>query len=204
MDDHSAVRSAQLQGWLQRMHAGDAAARDELLRAVCGRLERLARKMLRRFPSVHAWAQTDDVLQNALLRLLRALQSVRPATTQEFFGLAAALMRRELIDLARHYGGPRGIAALLAPPGRPDGQAGVADESPDRSESPEELERWAAFHRAVEGLPVEEREVVGLIFYHGWLRAEVATLLQTSVKTVNRRWQAAMVKLHRLLSDDPG
>src|SRR5262249_31686133 len=30
------------------------------------------------------------------------------------------------------------------------------------------LERWAAFHEAVETLPAEQREVVGLTFYHGW------------------------------------
>ena len=35
------VDSTQLRRWLDRMHAGDNGARDELLRAVCGRLERL-------------------------------------------------------------------------------------------------------------------------------------------------------------------
>src|SRR4051794_9362283 len=94
--------------WGDRMRGGDPAARDELLRATCGRLERLARKMLRRFPGVHRWAETGDVLQSALLRLLRALEQVRPASTRDFFGLAAEQMRRELLDLSRRFHGPRG------------------------------------------------------------------------------------------------
>src|SRR4051794_31546076 len=72
MSDPS-VRTTQLHLWLERMRAGDVGARDELLRGFCGRLESLAHKMLRRFPHVQRWAQTDDVLQNALMRLLRSL-----------------------------------------------------------------------------------------------------------------------------------
>ena len=54
---------------LARSHArGDLAAPEELLRAIGGRLEALARKMLRRHPGVGRWADTDDVLQNALHR----------------------------------------------------------------------------------------------------------------------------------------
>jgi hypothetical protein len=39
---------------------GDRAAHDELLRAVGHRLERLARKMLHRYPAVRRWAQADE------------------------------------------------------------------------------------------------------------------------------------------------
>ena len=39
--------------------------------------------MLRDYPRVGRWEQTDDVLQNALLRLWRALEDVRPATARE-------------------------------------------------------------------------------------------------------------------------
>jgi RNA polymerase sigma factor (sigma-70 family) len=51
-------------------------------------------------------------------------------------------------------------------------------------------------------LPVEEREVVGLVFYHGYTQAEVAELLQVSGRTVKRLWQAALRKLHRRLHDN--
>jgi RNA polymerase sigma-70 factor (ECF subfamily) len=188
-----------LQGWLDRLQTGDPSARDELLRQVGGRLERLARKMLRRFPGVRRWAETDDVLQNALLRLLRALEQVRPADTRQFFGLAAEQMRRELLDLGRHFFGPQGCGAHHASRAPGDDSTDGGADPPDRADHPRELERWSAFHEEVEKLPAEEREVVSLLFYHGWQQAEVAELLGVTVRTVQRRWQAALVKLHGLL-----
>src|SRR3954471_5363202 len=103
--------STQLHLFLARMQAGDETARNELFRHVAGRLERLTRKMLHHFPRVRRWAGTDDVLQSALIRLLRTLEAVRPATPRDFLGLAAEQIRRELIDLARHYCGREGGGA---------------------------------------------------------------------------------------------
>ena len=51
----------------------------------------------------------------------------------------------------------------------------------------------------VEKLPAEEREVVGLIFYHGWKQAEVADLFGISERTVRRRWESAKEKLGHVL-----
>jgi len=193
--------TAQLQGWLERLRAGDTSARDELLRATGDRLERLARKMLNRFPRVQRWAETGDVLQGALLRLLRSLEEVEPTNTRAFFGLAATQMRRELLDLARHYYGPRGLGT------HHDTQYGPADE-PTRPADPvipaeePDLEKWYQFHEGVERLPAEEREVVGLVHYHGWSTAQVAELFGVSERTVQRRWQRALVKLHGLLRED--
>jgi RNA polymerase sigma factor (sigma-70 family) len=190
------LHTAQLHNWLTRMRAGDLSAREELLRGVCGRLERLAHKMLRRFPAVRRWVEPEDVLQNALLRLLRALQAVRPESVREFFGLAAEQMRRELLDLVRHFYGPRGHAAHHDSGMHPHGMLDLDRGPPDRREEPNDLERWTRFHEEVERLPVAEREVVSLIFYHGWEQAEVAELLQMSARTVRRRWESALLTLH--------
>ena len=103
-----------LHRWVDRLHAGDSTAGDELLRAVAFRLEGLARRMLRGHPAVRRWADTDDVLQNALLRLLRALRTVRPDSMRSFYGLAAEQIRRELLDLARHFYGPQGVGTNCA------------------------------------------------------------------------------------------
>src|SRR5437660_9266565 len=59
--------------------------------------------MCRSFPNVRGWTETGDVLQNSLIRLLRTLQNMRPKTTRDFFNLAAVHIRRELLDLARHF-----------------------------------------------------------------------------------------------------
>src|SRR2546430_13327611 len=111
MDPAPDFDTPHLRHGLGRVRAGDAAARDELLRACWGRLERLARKMLVRFPDVRRVTETGDVLQSALIRLLRALEKLDVPSTRDFFGLAAEQMRRELLDLARRHYGPHGDAA---------------------------------------------------------------------------------------------
>ena len=198
------LHSVQLCGWVDRMRAGDQAARDELLRHAGGRLERLARKMLSRFPRVRRWAETGDVLQGALLRLLRALQDVRPESTRAFFALAAEQMRRELLDLARHYYGKHGIGANHDSVGPASDTRGPAADPPAPADEPGELEDWCAFHEAVARLPAEEREVVGLIFYHDWKQAQVAELLGVTERTVRRHWRSALGELRRALRGGDG
>lgn len=194
------VNTLQLHQLLERMEAGDLPAREELLQRCCQRLERLARKMLRSFPHVHRWVETDDVLQNALLRLLRALEKVRPGNVKEFFGLAAMQIRRELLDLARHYYGPQGLGANHAT--WPTGStAGKDSDPPDHREDLEDLQRWCEFHQSVETLPVQERQVVELLFYHGWTQPEVGALLEISDRTVRRYWESAMTRLSFVLRD---
>jgi RNA polymerase sigma-70 factor (ECF subfamily) len=194
--------TVQLHQLVEAFQAGDRSAADHLLRSAGERLERLARRMLRRFPGVRRWADTGDVLQNATLRLLRALREVRPANTREFFGLAAEQMRREVLDLARHFYGPRGQGANHASAAGPAAAGAAAFDPPDRAEDAAELERWCAFHEAVHELPVEEREVVGLVFYHGWTKAQVAELFQVDVRTVRRRWQSACLRLAERVGGD--
>jgi RNA polymerase sigma-70 factor (ECF subfamily) len=55
----------QVQGWLDRLQAGDESARKELINCACERLTRLTRKMLKNYPRLKRWEQTDDVFQNA-------------------------------------------------------------------------------------------------------------------------------------------
>jgi RNA polymerase sigma factor (sigma-70 family) len=194
--------TTRLQHWARRIRAGDRAAPDELLRAAGSRLEALARKMLRRFPSLRRWEETADVFQNAIVRLLRALHQVEPGSVRDFFGLAAEQMRRELLDLARHHNGPgRHGAQHASQDGNPDGPA---FEPADQPAEADDLERWEAFHEAVANLPAEEREVVGLVYYHGWTQVEVADLLQITERTVRRRWQAACLKLSAALKEHVG
>ena len=122
----SAAKTTVLVQLLERMQGGDRAARDELVRAFQTRLEHLARKMLQRYPGVGRWVEVEDVLQGSLMRLLRALESVQPDSTRAFFGLAAEQMRRELLDLGRHFYGPQGEGR------KPRQRAGRARQDPAR------------------------------------------------------------------------
>jgi RNA polymerase sigma-70 factor (ECF subfamily) len=184
----------QLQNWLERMRSGDAGALDELLRHFSARLQRLTRQMLQCHPAVKRWVETDDVFQGALLKLTRALKDVQPSATREFLALATQQIRRELIDLARHYYGPEGQGANHASGAEP-----VAADKPDSTFEPSNLAEWREFHAQIECLPEEEREVVDLLFYQGLSQSDTAALLDVSVRTVQRRWHEALLKLHEAL-----
>jgi RNA polymerase sigma factor (sigma-70 family) len=75
-------------------------------------------------------------------------------------------------------------------------------EPADTTPSQEELERWSAFHEAVVELPVAEREVIGLTFYHGWTQMQIAELLQISDRQVRRLWKSACAQLMTRLGGD--
>jgi RNA polymerase sigma factor (sigma-70 family) len=196
-------RSTLIQGCIDRLRLGDPAALNELLDHASERLTRLTRIMLRDFPGVHRWEQTDDVLQNAVVRLCRALGEVRPSTAADFFRLAAAQIRRELIDLARRYSGGRGLAPHQANIAGASGAftlgpAAGADPA-DTTNDPDRLASWTDFHRAVEALPAEQRETFDLLFYQGLSQAEASALLDVSERTIKRRWQAARLRLGETL-----
>ena len=197
--------TSQLQSWIERMNKGDPAARDELFRHAGDRLRRLTRKMLRDFTRVKHWEDTDDVLQNALLRLLRALEAVPLGSAQAFFRLAATQIRRELLDLARRYSGPEGPGARHAA----NAQGDTAEASPrplyekaTTTHDPHRLAAWSEFHAQIEALPDEEKEVFDLLWYQGLTRTEAAAVLRVSEPTLRRRWLAARLRLHEALRDD--
>ncbi len=193
--------TTEIQLRLDRLRAGDESARDELLDIARVRLGRLARKMLRGYPGVRRWEQTDDILQNVALRLCRALETIRPESVHSFIRLAALQIRRELIDLARHYEGPEGLGRHHGSRAGPDG-AGTTSEPPDSSsdtDDPARLASWSEFHETIESLPDAEREVFDLLWYHGLTQREAAALLGVTERVAKRRWRSARLKLHEML-----
>jgi RNA polymerase sigma factor (sigma-70 family) len=192
-----------IQGWVERLRLGDDSARAALLDCTCGRLTRLARKMLKSYPGVGRWEQTDDVLQNALVRLDRALKAVTPQSSRDYFRLAAAQIRRELIDLARHYSGPEGRVehrTTNAESANHRCSPARAREPSDTTCEPGRLASWTEFHRRIEGLAEEDREIFDLLWYQGLTQHEAALVLGVAERTVNRRWIAARLRLNEALS----
>ena len=185
---------------LQRLADGEHAALDDLIAASSNRLQQLARQMLNRFAGVRRWEQTDDIFQNSLLRLIRSLEDVKPQNSAQFLSLAALQIRRELLDLARHYFGPLGHGARHAE------WVGDSDnptlDRPDSGVDPTQLVEWRELHERVDELPDPLREVVSLLYYHGLTQIEAAELIRVNVRTVQRRWQAALLELHRTLKDE--
>jgi RNA polymerase sigma-70 factor (ECF subfamily) len=196
-----------LQHCLERLRAGDESAREELLRRACERLRRLTRAMLKDYSRLKRWEETDDVFQGAFVRLYRALQQVTPDSLRHFFHLATVQIRRELIDLARHYYGPTGLGARHESTAGENTEEGTrrADQHPDSAPGPGDMALWGEFHEQAAALPEEEQEVFGLLWYQGLSPAEAATLLGVSDKTVRRRWVTACRKLQRAMHGElPG
>lgn len=188
--------TTKLQDWLAVARRGSADVRNELIEHTCERLRGLTHKMLRAYPKVRRWSETDDVLQNAMLRLHRSLAEVTPKSPAEFYGLAAIQIRRELLDMARHYYGAEGQGAHHHTDG---GRA--ADVKPAEPCEPETLERWTEFHEQVDRLPEEQQVVVGLLWYEGLSQPDAAAVLEISLATLKRRWQAARLALFEKLKE---
>ena len=191
-----AFDSVNLQKYLDRWQSGDRDAADELLKATGARLEKLARRMTRSFPNVRGQADTGDVLQNSLIRLLRTLLTLRPNTTRDFFNLAAVHIRRELIDLARRCKSRNRVTLDIGGEGDADGRA-----EPQTAVA-EDFDLWVRFHEAVDQLPLEEREVVGLVFYHEWTQVRIAELFSVDERTIRRRWSNACERLRGMIGGD--
>ena len=190
----------QLQNLIDRGLNGDAAAHDALLHHACDRLLRLTRKMFHGYPNLRRWEQTDDVFQNSMLRLHRALAGVQVESVRHFFNLAAVQVRRELLDLAKHHFGPEGNGANHHTDGQPaDDEGGTLHES---AGEPDDLSGWSEFHAHVEGLPEGELEVVNLLYYEGLTQEEAAKVLGISFRTLKRRWHSARLKLYEALKRD--
>lgn len=202
--DHADTLGPALMPWLERLAAGDLTARGPIIEIVGGRLRTLARRMLARFPNVRRWEETDDVFQNAALRLHRSLGQLPISEPRSVMAVAATELHRELLDLARKHAGPMSYAAnhgtnVVAHGDRAERHV---DQAADRDES---LDRWSAFHAAIDTLAPEHREVFQMVWYLGCDQKTIAAALGCCERTVKSRWRAAREAVrHRLDGDPPG
>lgn len=195
----------QIDQQIAKSNAGDQESRQQLFDLVYARLQGLARKMLKGFPGVRRWEETDDVWQNASLKLWKALGQLEINDSRHFYALAAVYIRRELIDLARRHFGPLGMGANQATREiNPDASSqSFFFEGQDVTFEASRLSIWSEFHEQVGKLDDDERETFDLIWYQGLPQAEVARIIGVSERTVKRRWQAARLNLANSLSQMP-
>jgi RNA polymerase sigma-70 factor (ECF subfamily) len=206
-DDTTAVLHAQL----TRALAGDTGARQRLLELTRDRLTRHARRLLHgRYARLEPFAQTDDVVQQLYLKILKNQdrfwvnadgEPVRTLT--EFFGHTSAWMRDVLCDLLRQaYGRDDNRPAVLPL------DAGASDTAPRHELTSstlegEKLRRWTEFHEAVARLPDNLRAVFDLLWYQEMAQADAAALLGIAVPTVKLRWMKARLRVQQTLGGSP-
>ena len=181
------------------------AIRTDLFDIVYARMQTLASRMIRGFPTVRRWDDTADVVQAAALRLHRALGDVELRDPRHLLRLTALQIRRELLDLARKYSSPESFAAhhetnsLVTA----DGIVMQVDRAADSSATPSDgLESWTRLHDAVAALPDDDRELFDLVWFMGATQHDIATLTGASARTVRRRWDEIKRRLVAALDGD--
>jgi RNA polymerase sigma factor (TIGR02999 family) len=168
---------------------GDRDALERLLPLVEGELHRLAHRYMRRERPGHT-LQTSALVNEAYLRLVDQ-RDVRWQSRAHFFGIAAQMMRRILIDHARrkHFEKRGGGAAHVAL----DEAAVVSDE---RAAELVALDEALTALAKVDG---RKSRVVELRYFGGLSVEETAEVLKVSPDTVTREWRRAKAFLHREL-----
>ena len=166
---------------------GDRRALEELMPLVYDELRRLARRYMGRERRGHT-LQTSALVNEAYLRLVDQ-REVRWQSRAHFFGIAAQLMRRILVDHARRRGyEKRGGGALQV----------SLDEamivSQDRAAEVVALDEAL---RALAEIDARKSQIVELRFFGGLSIEEAAEVLQVSPGTVMREWTLAKAWLKR-------
>jgi RNA polymerase sigma factor (TIGR02999 family) len=168
---------------------GDQAALDELIPLVYDELRRLAGRYMRRESQGHT-LQTSALVNEAYLRLVDQ-KSVQWQNRAHFFGVAAQLMRRILVDHARSRsrakrGGKAQMVSLAE-------QAVMSKEVADVIALDESLNNLAE-------LDPRKSQIVEMKFFGGLTNEEVAEVLKVTSRTVEREWRKAKAWLHRAIS----
>lgn len=169
---------------------GDAAAFEQLVPLVQGELRRIAKRYLGREQAGHL-LQTSALINEAYLRLIDWKNAQWECRTH-FFGVAAQLMRRVLVDEARHRNVlKRGGGALRVSLTEAEGVA--ENQGADLDTLNDALNTLAA---------LDERKslIVELRYFGGLSVDETADLLRVSRRTVLREWDFAKSWLFRELN----
>ena len=169
---------------------GDQQALEQLLPLVYDELRRLAGAYLRREKSGHT-LQSTALVHEAFLKLIQQ-RDVQWRNRAHFFGIAAQMIRRILVDHARagmaEKRGSGGIKVELN-----EGMAAAAPRELDVLELDTALAKLAQ---------MDERQarIVELRFFAGMSVEETAEVVQLSPATVKREWSSARAWLFREMS----
>lgn len=186
----SAPASAnQVTGLLIEWSHGKREASDQLIPIVYAKLRRLAAAYMRRERPGHT-LDTASLVHEAYLRLVDQ-KKVEWRDRTHFFAIAATLMRRVLVDHARRKRmAKRGGGQITLCLGDM-AETGLA-RTPELPALDEALTRLGQ-------IDPEQSRIVELRFFAGMTNEDIATLLEVSVPTIERRWRMARAWLYNHL-----
>jgi len=169
---------------------GDKAALDALMPAVYDELRRLAQKYLSRERANHT-LQTTALVHEAYLRLIDQ-KAVNWQNRAQFFGIAAQMMRRILINHANQRQAQKreGSATKIS---LDDAISFFEKRELDLLALNEALNELAA-------LDSQQAQIVEMRFFGGLTTEEIAEVLGVSAATTKRDWDSAKLWLRRQLS----
>jgi RNA polymerase sigma factor (TIGR02999 family) len=178
---------------LNRWAEGDAEAFRSLIPLVYAELKRLAEHYLRNERAEHT-LQPTALVHEAYLRL-SGLREMRLHNRAHFYGAAANVMRRVLVDHARQRQADKRGGAAPAPAPLDAVPEPRIELRPDLVALDEALDRLA-------GISPEPARVVELRYFGGLSVEETADLLGIAPVTVKRRWAFARAWLFQALGGE--
>jgi RNA polymerase sigma-70 factor (ECF subfamily) len=188
---------------LESLTGGDPSGLDRLVEAWSARLRLLTHKILRHYPGVRRYDDTDDVFQGAIMRLHRALGQMAEAgeSPRSMMALGAVQIHRELVDLTRRYAAR---ASYQANHGTNvfSHDGGVQHFVDEAAVTEEPLDRWERFHETVERLTPEQKEVFRLVWYLGADQKTIAAIMGCSERSVKNYWRQAREAVKAALDGD--
>ena len=175
-------------------NSGDPAALDDVIRAVYQELRRMADRYLRLERPGHT-LQPTALVHEAYLRLIDQTQ-VNWQNRAHFFGVAAQMMRRILVDHARtkqrdKRGGPAIKLSLDE----------VANLSKGR---PVDLVALDEALKSLTEIDQRKSRVVEMRYFGGLSVDETAEALEVSPQTVMRDWKLAKAWLYQEIRSEAG
>jgi RNA polymerase sigma factor (TIGR02999 family) len=183
-------RSAGVSVLLHAWGRGDLVARDELMTLVYEELRRLAAAYLRRERGSHT-LQPTALVHEAYMRLAAQHRTTWKNRAQ-FFGIAAQMMRRILVDHARAHQAVK----------RPEAGGRVVLDDSIASVEPRDCELLELDQALSELEAFDPRlaRIVELRYFGGLSEQEVARVLAVSRSTITRDWHTAKAWLFRRIS----
>ncbi|MEP6904257.1 MAG: sigma-70 family RNA polymerase sigma factor [Actinomycetota bacterium] len=178
---------------LQSWSGGDGQAVESLFPLVYEELRRLARSFLRKERNEHT-LQPTALVHEAYLRLVD--QNIEWQNRAHFYGIAAQMMRRVLVNHARERAADKRGGAEWRKITFEDAENFGAKQPLDVLALDEALQSLEKF---------DERKcrVVEMRFFGGLTEKEIAEVLKVNEKTVRRDWIMAKMWLHRELAVNP-